>query len=194
MSGFASTNDMADKLISFDELGPGLYGYTAEGDPNSGIVIGDRGVLVVDAQATPAMAQDIIARVKTVTDKPITHVVLTGFGVSRQEVVRLIEQQQQPIGLLCVQPGQNASGDIAGAARHRLARKDAGLLQPLAQQRPQLCRFLRLADTGSLQVDVHRGLTGHRTVGFSGPKIGIEVLDPPQQRRLAELAATVDKH
>ncbi len=83
MSGFASTNDMADKLISFDELGPGLYGYTAEGDPNSGIIIGDTGVLVVDAQATPAMAQDIIARVRTVTDKPITHVVLTHYHAVR---------------------------------------------------------------------------------------------------------------
>ena len=41
MSGFASTNDLADKTVSFDELGPGLYGYTAEGDPNSGVVIGD---------------------------------------------------------------------------------------------------------------------------------------------------------
>ena len=50
---FASTKDLADKNISFEELGPGLYGYTAEGDPNSGVVIGDESVLVVDAQATP---------------------------------------------------------------------------------------------------------------------------------------------
>lgn len=83
MSGFASTNDMADKLVSFDELGPGLYGYTAEGDPNSGIIIGDRGVMVVDAQATPQMARDVIARVRTVTDKPITHVVLTHYHAVR---------------------------------------------------------------------------------------------------------------
>ena len=61
MSGFASTKDLADKNISFEELGPGLYGYTAEGDPNSGVVIGDESVLVVDAQATPQMAQDVLA-------------------------------------------------------------------------------------------------------------------------------------
>ena len=83
MSGFASTNDLADKTVSFDELGPGLYGYTAEGDPNSGVVIGDESVLVVDAQATPAMAQDVIARIRTVTDKPITHVVLTHYHAVR---------------------------------------------------------------------------------------------------------------
>src|ERR671916_804245 len=83
MSGFASTKDLADKTISFEELGPGLYGYTAEGDPNSGVVIGDDSVLVVDAQATPAMARDVIARVRRVTDKPIRHVVLSHYHAVR---------------------------------------------------------------------------------------------------------------
>src|ERR671916_929915 len=83
MSGFASTKDLADKTISFEELGPGLYGYTAEGDPNSGVVIGDDSVLVVDAQATPAMAKDVIARIRTVTDKPIRHVVLSHYHAVR---------------------------------------------------------------------------------------------------------------
>jgi glyoxylase-like metal-dependent hydrolase (beta-lactamase superfamily II) len=83
MAGFASTGDLADKTISFDELAPGLYGYTAEGDPNSGVVIGDDSVLVVDAQATPEMARDVIARIRTVTDKPIRHVVLSHYHAVR---------------------------------------------------------------------------------------------------------------
>ena len=83
MSGFASTEDIADKKASFDELGTGLYGYTAEGDPNSGVIIGDSSVLVVDAQATPAMAQDVIARAQQVTDRPIRHVVLTHYHAVR---------------------------------------------------------------------------------------------------------------
>ncbi len=83
MSGFASQNDLADKAVSFDELGPGLYGYTAEGDPNSGVVIGPDSVLVVDAQATPAMAADVIARIRTVTDKPVRHVVLSHYHAVR---------------------------------------------------------------------------------------------------------------
>jgi len=83
MSGFASTADLAEKQVSFDELGPGLYGYTAEGDPNSGVVIGDAAVLVIDAQATPVMAQDVIARVRQVTDKPIRHVVLSHYHAVR---------------------------------------------------------------------------------------------------------------
>lgn len=83
MTGFASTKDLADKTISFEELGPGLYGYTAEGDPNSGVVIGDDSVLVVDAQATPAMAKDVIARIRTITEKPVKHVVLTHYHAVR---------------------------------------------------------------------------------------------------------------
>jgi len=83
MSGFASAHDLQDKAISFDELAPGLYGYTAEGDPNSGVVVGDDSVLVVDAQATPAMARDVIARIRTVTDKPVRHVVLSHYHAVR---------------------------------------------------------------------------------------------------------------
>jgi glyoxylase-like metal-dependent hydrolase (beta-lactamase superfamily II) len=83
VSGFASTADLTEKRVSFDELGPGLYGYTAEGDPNSGVVIGDEGVLVVDAQATPAMAADVLRRIRAVTDKPVTHLVLTHYHAVR---------------------------------------------------------------------------------------------------------------
>lgn len=81
--GFASTADLTEKKVSFDQLGEGLYAYTAEGDPNSGIIVGDDGVIVVDAQATPAMAQDVIARVAKVTDKPIKYVLLSHYHAVR---------------------------------------------------------------------------------------------------------------
>jgi glyoxylase-like metal-dependent hydrolase (beta-lactamase superfamily II) len=83
MSGFASANDLAEKIVSFDELGPGLYGYTAEGDPNSGVIVGPDSVMVVDAQATPAMAADVLARIRTVTDKPVKYVVLSHYHAVR---------------------------------------------------------------------------------------------------------------
>ena len=54
---FASTGDLGPKQISFGEIGPGCYAFTAEGDPNSGVIVGDDGVVVIDTQATPAMAQ-----------------------------------------------------------------------------------------------------------------------------------------
>jgi glyoxylase-like metal-dependent hydrolase (beta-lactamase superfamily II) len=83
MTGFASANDMQDKKVSFSEIGKGLYAFTAEGDPNTGVIVGDDGVMIVDAQATPAMAQAVIDRVRSVTDKPITHVLLSHYHAVR---------------------------------------------------------------------------------------------------------------
>ena len=80
---FASTGDMVEKTISFTEVGPGLYAFTAEGDPNTGVIIGDDGVMVVDAQATPKMAETVIERIRTVTDKPIKYVVLSHYHAVR---------------------------------------------------------------------------------------------------------------
>jgi glyoxylase-like metal-dependent hydrolase (beta-lactamase superfamily II) len=81
--GFASTNDTEEKTISFDEIGRGLYAFTAEGDPNSGAIVGDDSVMVIDAQATPVMALEVIKRVRAVTDKPIKHVLLTHYHAVR---------------------------------------------------------------------------------------------------------------
>ena len=83
MTAFASTEDLGEKKVSFDQIGTGLYAYTAEGDPNTGVIVGDDGVMVVDAQATPAMADDVIARITKVTDKPVKYVLLTHFHAVR---------------------------------------------------------------------------------------------------------------
>src|SRR5437762_7382431 len=80
---FASQADLADKKISFDKLSDNAYAYTAEGDPNTGIIVGDNAGLVADTQATPVMAQDVIARIRRVTDKPIKYVVLTHYHAVR---------------------------------------------------------------------------------------------------------------
>ena len=50
---------------------------------SSGIVIGDDAVLVIDTQATPAMAQDVLRRFREVTDKPIKYVVLSHYHAVR---------------------------------------------------------------------------------------------------------------
>lgn len=80
---FASRGDMAAKKISFTEIGSGLYAFTAEGDPNTGVIIGDDGVMVVDAQATPEMAKQVVEKIRTVTDKPIRYVVLSHYHAVR---------------------------------------------------------------------------------------------------------------
>jgi glyoxylase-like metal-dependent hydrolase (beta-lactamase superfamily II) len=80
---FASQADLEEKQVTFTKLSDHAYAYTAEGDPNTGIIIGDDAVLVADTQATPAMAQDVIRRIREVTDKPIKHVVMTHYHAVR---------------------------------------------------------------------------------------------------------------
>jgi glyoxylase-like metal-dependent hydrolase (beta-lactamase superfamily II) len=80
---FASQADTDEKKVSFEQLSEHAWAYTAEGDPNTGIIIGDDAVLVADTQATPAMAADVIRRIREVTDKPIKYVVLTHYHAVR---------------------------------------------------------------------------------------------------------------
>ncbi|MDQ2093474.1 MBL fold metallo-hydrolase [Rhodalgimonas zhirmunskyi] len=80
---FASQGDMTEKTITFDEIGDGLWAFTAEGDPNSGVIIGDDSVMIVEAQATPRLAHKVIEKVREVTDKPISHLVLTHYHAVR---------------------------------------------------------------------------------------------------------------
>ena len=83
MKKFASQNDLDEKKISFEEIGKDLFAFTAEGDPNSGIIIGDESVMVIDAQATPTLARKVIEKVRSVTDKPISHLVLSHYHAVR---------------------------------------------------------------------------------------------------------------
>jgi len=80
---FASRGDTKKKRISFVKMAEGCYAYTAEGDPNSGVIIGDKSVLVFDAQATPRLAKDVIKKIRTVTSLPISHVVLSHYHAVR---------------------------------------------------------------------------------------------------------------
>src|SRR5206468_6406654 len=50
---------------------------------STGVIIGDRFIMVSDATATPAMAHDLIARIRTVSDKPIKYVLLTHYHAVR---------------------------------------------------------------------------------------------------------------
>ena len=80
---FASQADLADKKITFEQLSQHCWAYTAEGDPNSGVIIGDRFIMVSDATATPSMAQDLIKKIRTVSSLPIKYVLLTHYHAVR---------------------------------------------------------------------------------------------------------------
>jgi glyoxylase-like metal-dependent hydrolase (beta-lactamase superfamily II) len=80
---FASQSDLEEKKITFDRLSRNAYAYTAEGDPNTGVIIGDNAVMVIDTQATPVMAQEVIRRIRQVTEKPIKYIVLSHYHAVR---------------------------------------------------------------------------------------------------------------
>ena len=80
---FASQADMAEKRVTFSRLSEHAYAFTAEGDPNTGIVVGDDAVMVIDTQATPKVAQTVIEHIRSVTDKPIRYVVLSHYHAVR---------------------------------------------------------------------------------------------------------------
>src|SRR4029453_7720770 len=80
---FASQADLEEKQVSFDKLSDNAYAYTTEGDPNTGVVIGDDAVMVIDARATPVRAEDWIEKIRQGTEKPIKSVVLTHYHAVR---------------------------------------------------------------------------------------------------------------
>ena len=63
------------------ELAPGVYGLLSSKPPvdNSGFVVGEHGVLVIDAHINGAMAGLIQTAVRQVTNKPILYVVNTNY-------------------------------------------------------------------------------------------------------------------
>lgn len=80
---FASQGDLTEKKISFTEIGRDLWAFTAEGDPNTGVIIGDDSVMIIDAQATPRLAHKVVEHIRSVTDKPIKYVVLSHYHAVR---------------------------------------------------------------------------------------------------------------
>lgn len=80
---FASKGDLTQKKTAFTKLSDNAYAFTAEGDPNSGVIIGDDAVMIIDTTATPVMAQELIRCIRGVTDKPIKYVVLSHYHAVR---------------------------------------------------------------------------------------------------------------
>lgn len=80
---FASSSDLSEKTVHFDALAEGVYAFTAEGDPNTGVVFGEKAVLVFDAQATPHMAERVLTAIRKITDLPVHYVVISHYHAVR---------------------------------------------------------------------------------------------------------------
>lgn len=63
------------------QLGPGIYALVSDKPPvdNVGFVVGERGVLVIDAHINRDMAKQIQSAVRQVTSKPILYLINTNY-------------------------------------------------------------------------------------------------------------------
>lgn len=67
--------------LSIQELAPGVYALLSSipGVDNAGFVVGEKGVLVIDAHISIPMARQIQERVRQVTDRPIRFLVNSNY-------------------------------------------------------------------------------------------------------------------
>jgi len=80
---FASVADLEEKHTTFARLSEHCWAYTAEGDPNTGVIVTTNAVLICDTLATPVMAQRLIAEIRQVSQAPIKYAVLSHYHAVR---------------------------------------------------------------------------------------------------------------
>ena len=159
---FASQADVQEKRVSFDRLSEHAYAYTAEGDPNTGIVVGDDAVLVADTQATPVMAQDVLRRIREVSAAPVRYVVLTHYhavrvlgatGYAPQEIIA----SQDTYDLIVERGAQDMQSEIERFPRlFRAVESVPGLTWPTLTFRGEMTVWL-----GKLEVKLMQIGRGH---------------------------------
>jgi glyoxylase-like metal-dependent hydrolase (beta-lactamase superfamily II) len=162
MKTFASQTDLAPKKISFQKLSKNCYAFTTEGDPNTGVIVGDDAVVVIDAQATPLMAREVIRRIRGVTSKPIKYVVLTHYhavrvlGASAYKAEHIIASDAT-LGLIRERGEADMKSEIGRFPRlFRGAGTIPGLTWPTLTFRGELT--LRM---GTLEVQIIHAGAGH---------------------------------
>jgi glyoxylase-like metal-dependent hydrolase (beta-lactamase superfamily II) len=132
------------------DIAPGCFAYGTETGVTSGILIGSQRAIIIDAQPTAALTQDLIARVSKLTQCPLKYVVLTShhpdrvanagaFGspylVGSSETRDLIQRHNQAAcvsteGMDCSMPLPVPSITFGGEFTIHLGDLDARIFQP----------------------------------------------------------------
>jgi glyoxylase-like metal-dependent hydrolase (beta-lactamase superfamily II) len=161
-TSFASQADLAPKQISFRRLSRHCWAFTAEGDPNTGVIVGEDGVMVIDTQATPAMAREVIRRIRKVTSKPIRYVVLSHYhavrvlGASAYRAEQVIASQRT-LGLIRERGRQDMASEIGRFPRlFRGKESIPGLTWPTMVFKDEMTVMM-----GSLEVRIVHPGPGH---------------------------------
>ncbi len=202
---FASQADLQTKKISFTKLSDNAYAYTAEGDPNTGIIIGDDAVMVIDTQATPVMAQDVIRRIREVTEKPIKYVVMSHYhavrvlGASAYQAQHIIASQDTR-DLIVERGAQDMKSEIERFPRlFQAVETIPGLTWPTITFKGEMTLWL-----GSLEVklmQVGRGHTKGDTIAwlpqqkilFSGDLVEFDATPYAGDAYFSDWPQTLDK-
>jgi glyoxylase-like metal-dependent hydrolase (beta-lactamase superfamily II) len=202
---FASTADLEDKKISFLRLSEHAWAYTAEGDPNSGVIVGDDGVMVIDTQATPGMAGDVIRRIREVTDKPVKYVLLTHYhavrvlGASAYKAQEIIASQAT-LEMIRERGAQDMASEIGRFPRlFRAVESIPGLTWPTLTFERQMTLWM-----GKLEVQIIHVGAGHtrgdtiawlpsEKVLFSGDLVEFNAGIYAGDAQLEEWPATLDR-
>jgi cyclase len=72
----AAAQGPAPTPFTVHQIKPNVY-WVEGGGGNSGVIVGDKGVIVVDAKTTPAGGKELLENVAKITPKPVTTVILT---------------------------------------------------------------------------------------------------------------------
>jgi glyoxylase-like metal-dependent hydrolase (beta-lactamase superfamily II) len=205
MKSFASQADLKPKKITFQRLSPSCWAFTAEGDPNTGVIVGEDGVMVIDAQATPLMAREVIRRIRGVTSKPIQYVVLTHYhavrvlGASAYRAGHVIASEATR-ELIAERGAQDMKSEIGRFPRlFRGAETIPGLTWPTLVFRDELTLYM-----GKLEVKIIHAGAGHtkgdtivwvpsQRVLFSGDLVEYEAGIYTGDAHFAEWPQTLDK-
>jgi len=161
--------------------------------------------MVIDAQATPLMAREVICRLRKVTSKPIRYVVLTHYhavrvlGASAYRAEHIIASQET-LDLIRERGAQDMKSEIARFPRlFRGAHTIPGLTWPTLTFRGELTLML-----GKLEVRISQPGPGHtrgdtivwvpsQRVLFSGDLVEYEAGIYTGDAQLEEWPATLEK-
>ena len=95
VAGPTTAADSGPFVFEFEEIAPGVWAGVRPDSPrfpvmgNTTFVISDEGVVVYDGGGMPAMSEQVIEKIRSLTNKPVTHVVTShwhgdhNFGVFR---------------------------------------------------------------------------------------------------------------
>lgn len=82
-TSFASAADDREQTARLVQLSANAWAFASDYDPNCGFIVGPDSVLAIDIRATPRLARQLLAAIRSVTDKPVRHLFLTHYHAVR---------------------------------------------------------------------------------------------------------------